>query len=137
MIEGADKLGGSSTADDDKRITRIGRILRKSKLDELPQFVNLLRGDLRIIGWRPESPEYLETIPPDVLATLPGIIGFATLFDFDEGAELKGKDDPDAYYKEVILPKKRELELWYVRNKSLWLDIKIVFLTIRKLLFRA
>src|SRR3990167_4546690 len=81
MVLNADQVGGSSTSDDDPRITRIGKFLRKTKLDELPQLVNVLRGDMKIIGWRPESPEYLSTIPKEVLATKPGIIGWATLSD--------------------------------------------------------
>lgn len=136
MVLNADKIGGSSTADDDPRITWWGRILRKTKLDELPQIVNVLKGDMALIGWRPESPEYLDTIPPEVLATKPGIIGYATLFDIDEGAELAGKVDPDKYYAEVILPKKREHELWYVRNRSLSLDLWIIWATFKKLILR-
>ena len=136
MVLNADQVGGSSTSDDDPRITRIGKFLRKTKLDELPQLVNVLRGDMKIIGWRPESPEYLSTIPKEVLATKPGIIGWATLSDMDEGAELKGKEDPDRYYEEVILPRKRELELYYAMNKNWKLDLKIVGLTIWRLVFR-
>lgn len=134
MVENADAIGGSSTADDDPRITCVGRILRKTKLDELPQLINVIKGDMALIGWRPESPEYLDTIPLEVLATKPGIIGWATLHDIDEGAALKGQADPDAYYVEHILPEKRKNELWYVQNKNLWLDIKIVWLTLLSVL---
>ena len=126
--------GPTSSGDDDSRITKIGRILRKTKLDELPQFFNILKGEMTLIGWRPEDPRYLNTIHPEVLATKPGIIGWATLSDMDEGGILKGSLDPDKDYEEKILPKKRELELWYVRNKSLKLDILIVIKTIRALL---
>lgn len=136
MVKDADKIGGSSTADDDPRITKIGKFLRKTKLDELPQLWNWLRGDINLIGWRPEAPEYLNTIPEEILETKPGIIGWATLWDIDEGKMLKGKGNPDKYYEKYILPKKRELDLWYVRNKSLKLDIKIIWLTIKKLLLR-
>src|SRR3990167_6923438 len=107
MVEGADKLGGSSTADDDPRITKIGRILRKTKLDELPQIWNWIKGDMNLIGWRPEVPEYLHTIPTEVLMTKPGIIGWATLSDMDEGFTLKGSLNPDKDYEDKILPKKR------------------------------
>ena len=134
MIENADKMGGSSTADDDKRITKTGKILRKTKLDKLPQLINLLKGDMVLIGWRPESPEYLDTIPEEILKTKPGITGLATLNDFNEGKELRGKEDPDQYYKDVILPKKRELELYYVRNKTFKLKCWILWRTIKKLL---
>ena len=136
MVEFADKIGGSSSGDNDVRITRVGRILRKTKLDEIPQIINWIKGDVALVGWRPEAPEYSHTIPEEVLQTKPGIIGWATLSDMDEGAELAGKENPDKYYEEVILPRKRELELWYVRNKSFWFDIKIVALTTWKLISR-
>jgi len=129
-----DESGPTSSADDDPRITKIGRILRKTKLDELPQIINILKGEMTLIGWRPEDPKYLNTIHPEVLATKPGIIGWATLSNMDEGGILKGSLDPDRDYEEKILPKKRELELWYVRNKSLKLDILIIIKTIRALL---
>ena len=137
MIPNADQIGGSSTADDDPRITRIGRILRKTKLDELPQIWNWIKGDVALIGWRPEAQEYLSTIPPEVLATKCGIIGLATLGDFDEGATLKGKEDPDKYYAEVILPRKRELELFYAQNKSFKLDLEILTKTIWRIITRS
>ena len=129
-----DEPGPSSSGDDDPRITKIGRILRKTKLDELPQFWNILKGEMTLIGWRPEDPQYLNTIHPQLLFTKPGIIGWATLSDIDEGGILRGSLDPDKDYEEKILPKKRELELWYVRNKSLKLDILIIIKTITALL---
>lgn len=130
MIEGADKLGGSSTSADDPRLTKIGKFLRKWKIDESLQFFNILKGDMKIIGWRPEAPEYLHTISKEILDTKPGIIGLATLWDIDEGEVLKGKEDPDKYYEENILPLKRKLDTYYIRNKSLSLDIKIIIATI-------
>ena len=136
MVENADTIGGSSTADDDPRITKIGKILRKTKLDELPQLWNWIKGDLSLIGWRPESPEYLHTIPQEVLNTKPGIFGLATLNNIDEGATLKGKEDPDKYYLENILPEKRRLELFYVRNKSLKLDAYILTKTLCRIFNR-
>lgn len=131
-----DTSGPSSSGDDDPRITKIGKFLRKTKLDELPQIYNVIKGDMALIGWRPEDPKYLSTIHPEVLETKPGIIGWATLTDIDEGAALKGSENPDKDYEEKILPKKREAELWYVRNKSLSLDLKIIFKTFRALLGR-
>ena len=136
MVENADRIGGPSTAGDDPRITKIGRFLRRYKLDELPQIWNVIKGDMVFIGWRPEVPQYLNTIPPEVLATKPGITGLATIWDYDEGKKLSGQQDPDRYYEEYILPKKRELELYYVRNKSLKMDLSILWLTFKKLLGR-
>lgn len=137
MVEDADKIGGSSTSDTDPRITWWGKILRKTKLDELPQLLNVLNGDMAFIGWRPEALEYLDTFPLEVLLTKPGIIGYATLQDMDEGAFLKDFPDPDAAYRDLILPLKRTNELWYVRNKCLYLDLYIIFATIKKMIFRA
>jgi lipopolysaccharide/colanic/teichoic acid biosynthesis glycosyltransferase len=134
MVKNADRIGGSSTADDDPRITKIGKLLRKTKLDELPQIINLLKGDMTLIGWRPEVPQYKDTIHPEVLATKPGIIGLATLWDFDEGARLKGSSDPDRDYELLIMPMKRELELEYVRRKSFKLDCWVIWRTFLGLL---
>jgi len=128
------KEGSLSTAEDDSRITKIGRFLRKWRLDELPQIWNILRGDMTLIGWRPEVPQYLNTIPPEVLATKPGIIGLATLYDINEGERLRGQKDPDKYYEDYIMPEKRKLDLYYARNKSFWLDIKILWRTFVKLI---
>ena len=134
MVPNASRIGGSSTASDDPRITPVGRILRKYKIDELPQLFNWFKGDIKLIGWRPEAPEYLQTIPKEVLATKPGLIGLATLWDIDEGEALKGKSDPDKYYVDNILRQKRKLELQYVRTKSFKLDAWIILKTIQKLL---
>ena len=128
--------GPKSTAEDDPRITKIGKFLRKTKLDELPQVWNLLKGDIGLVGWRPEDPQYLYTIPEEVLKTKPGIFGLATLWDIDEGAVLKGSSDPDKDYEEKILPKKRELEVQYVRNRSIALDIKILIQTIGRMIWK-
>lgn len=134
MVENADKIGPSSTSDDDQRITKIGKLLRKTKLDELPQLFNWLKGDMALIGWRPEVPKYLSTFPDEVLGTKPGIIGLATLWDIDEGSTLAGSTDPDRDYEERIMPKKRELELYYVRNRSFALDMKILTQTLWRIL---
>lgn len=136
MVQNAAQLGGSSTADNDPRITRIGYFLRKTKLDELPQIINVLKGEMAFIGWRPESPEYLSTLAPAILATKPGIIGLATLWDSDEGATLKDAEDPDKFYAEKILPVKRKLELFYVENRGIRLNTWIILNTIKKLLLR-
>ena len=137
MVEKADQIGGSTTSDDDPRVTKLGRILRKTKLDELPQLWNWLKGDIALVGWRPESPEYLHTIPREVLASKPGIFGLATLWNYDEGATVLGKGDPDKYYEEHILLKKRELELYYVNHRTLFLDISILTKTIWRMITRT
>ena len=136
MVPNASSMGGSSTASNDVRITRMGRLLRRFKLDEIPQVYNWIKGDITLIGWRPESPEYKDTFPKEVLATKPGLIGLATLWDIDEGERLKGQKDPDKFYVDNILPQKRKLEVYYVHNKSFLLDLKIICLTIKRLLIK-
>lgn len=134
MVKNADKMGGSSTADDDPRVTKIGRFLRKTKLDELPQLLNILQGEMKLIGWRPEAVEYRDTFSFEILKTKPGIVGIAQLWDFDEGAMLAGKEDPDQFYRDHILPGKRSLELYYVNNQNIWLDLWILLQITKRLL---
>lgn len=135
MVKNADKIGGSSTSDDDPRITLIGKFLRKTKLDELPQLINVFKGDMAIVGWRPEALEYLSTYDfTGILTTKPGIIGLATIWDSDEGALLAGSADPDKEYLEKILPMKRKLEQYYVQHRSFIFDIKIFLDTFLKIL---
>lgn len=141
MIEGA--VGPESTSEDDKRITRIGRILRKFKIDELPQFWNVLKGDMSLVGPRPEVPSVMAIMHkqfPDeygiIISVKPGITDLASLWDFNEEERLAGEKDPHKAYLEKIWPEKRRLQIEYIKNKSFWLDIKIILLTIKKILFR-
>lgn len=137
MVEGADKLGGSSTAADDIRLTRIGKFLRKYNLDEIPQLWNILKGDMNIVGPRPEVPQYVDLMSEEereiILSIRPGLTDLATLENTDEGSRLKGSLDPEKTYLEDIRPEKIRLQVKYVQNKSLWLDIKIIYLTILRL----
>ena len=114
MVEGADRKGSYSVAEDDSRITRIGRILRNSHLDELPNLINVIRGEMSIFGPRPEIGHYVDRMPPairrTVLSVRPGCIDKATLWNYNEGQRLKGKTDPEAYYEEVIWPEKLRLQ---------------------------
>lgn len=143
MVENADKIGPESTSGDDKRITKIGRILRKFKIDELPQLWNVLKGDMSLVGPRPEVPSVMEIMRkqfPDeydiIISVKPGITDLASLWDFNEEEKLAGEQDPHKAYLEKIWPEKRRLQVEYIKNKSLWLDFKIIFLTIKKILFR-
>jgi len=134
MVVDAEKLGASSTSDDDERITRIGKLLRKYKLDELPQLINVFIGDMSIVGPRPEVKKFTDmyTEEEKVILTLrPGITDWASLWNPDEGALLKGSVDPDRDYMEKIRPEKIRLQLKYVRERSFWTDIKIIFLTLK------
>lgn len=140
MIVNADKIGGSCTADDDSRITKAGRFLRKTKLDELPQLINVLRGDMSLVGPRPEIESFTSTYDlsqQQVLMVKPGITDFATLWDSDEGMLLKGEADPDRAYAERILPIKLKLQLEYVAKRSFWIDLKILAETIGLVLKRG
>jgi len=133
MVVNADKIGGPSTADDDPRITKIGKILRKYKIDELPQLVNVLKGEMSIVGPRPEVPFYVDMFTEEekrILDVKPGITDWASLWDCDEGAILAGSSDPEKTYMEKIRPIKIKLQLRYVDNHSFFTDLKIIFLTI-------
>ncbi len=133
MVVDAEKIGGSSTSDNDSRITPIGLLLRKYKLDELPQLLNVLIGDMSLVGPRPEVKYYTDQFNEEerlILSVRPGITDWASIWNADEGAVLAGAKDPDKAYEELIRPTKLRLQLKYVREKSFFVDIKIIFLTI-------
>lgn len=133
MVADAEKLGASSTSDDDTRITRIGRFLRKYKLDELPQLINVFIGDMSIVGPRPQVQWAVDLYSPserEILNVRPGITDLASLLFANEGEILKGSLDPDMDYLKKIHPEKIRLSLEYVRDHSLWGDMKIILQTI-------
>ncbi|HNZ43732.1 MAG TPA: sugar transferase [Bacteroidales bacterium] len=133
MVVNADKIGASSTTASDKRITRVGKFLRKTKLDELPQFINVLTGQMSVVGPRPEVKSFTDMFTEEekaILSVKPGITDYASIWNSDEGKILEGAEDPDMAYKELIWPEKKRLQLKYVREHSFWTDIKIVFLTL-------
>lgn len=134
MVINAEKLGGPSTADDDPRITPIGKWLRRRKLDELPQLINVLKGEMSFVGPRPEVKEvtdlYTEKEKP-LLQLKPGITDYASLWNINEGEILKGSKDPHKTYMEKIWPKKVQLQLTYLKEQSLFTDVKIILKTIK------
>lgn len=133
MVVDAEKRGGSSTSDADPRITRIGGRLRRYKLDELPQLINVLKGDMSIVGPRPEVKYYTDMYTEAekiILQVRPGITDYASIWNADEGAILAGAEDPEEAYETLIRPKKLKLQIKYVKEQSLWVDVKIVFLTL-------
>jgi len=133
MVVDAERIGGASTADDDARITTVGRFLRKYKLDELPQLINVLKGEMSIVGPRPEVKHYTDMFLAEEMAILsvrPGITDWASIWNADEGAVLAGAADPDLAYQKLIRPMKLKLQLKYVRERSFWVDLKIIFLTL-------
>ncbi len=129
MVVNADKIGASSTADDDPRITRVGRILRRLKLDELPQLFNVFGGSMSLVGPRPQVSWAVDLYSPEELQLLdvrPGVTDYASLMFHNEGEILRGSIDPDRDYLEKIAPGKMRLGLEYVRHQSVWTDIKLL-----------
>jgi lipopolysaccharide/colanic/teichoic acid biosynthesis glycosyltransferase len=118
----------------DPRITRVGAFLRRSKLDELPQLMNVLRGDMSVVGPRPEVPEYVACYPPEarkeILSVRPGITDEAAIEFRNESDILAGATDPDRMYVETILPRKIQLYRRYVRDRSLRGDLWIIVRTL-------
>lgn len=129
MVADAERRGGTSTADDDPRITSTGRWLRATKLDELPQLINVLVGDMSLVGPRPQVQHDVDKYTPEerlLLSVRPGITDYASICFRDEGAILRGHADPDAAYIQLIRPEKIRLGLEYVRTYSMRVDLRIL-----------
>ncbi len=121
------------TTDRDPRITKAGRFFRKTKIDELPQFINVLKGDMSFVGPRPDVPGYADKLTGDdrvILSVRPGITGPATLKYRNEEDILSEQDDPEKYNNEVIWPDKVRINKEYVNNYSFWKDLKYIYKTI-------
>lgn len=133
MVDKADAMGSSVTTDVDPRITPLGRFLRKTKLDELPQLFNVLRGDMSLVGPRPEVPEIVAKYMPGmrgIFAVRPGITSVATLHFRQEEVILSKAPDPDRFYDEVVVPLKVELAMEHVRRNSFSFDLLILGATV-------
>jgi len=133
MSINADKIGVDSTSADDARITPIGQKIRKYKLDEFTQLWNVLIGDMSLVGPRPNvvSDTNLYTdVEKKLLTVRPGITDFSSIVFSDEGEILKGKDNPDLAYNQLIRPWKSRLGLIYIKNQSLLLDFQLIFYTV-------
>ena len=134
MVADAESLGGTSTSKNDSRITPVGKFLRKYKLDELPQLINVLLGDMSFVGPRPQVAWAVKLYSEEerkLLSVRPGITDYASIIFRNEGEILAGSSDPDKDYLEKIAPKKIQLGLQYVDNHNLWVDFKIIVKTIR------
>ncbi|MGI9349921.1 MAG: sugar transferase [Rhizobiaceae bacterium] len=126
-------VSSNVTARGDKRVTRIGGFFRRWKLDEVPQLFNILNGTMSFVGPRPDVPESYEGLSEDqlhILSVRPGITGPASIHFRNEEVLLAKVDDPEKHSREVIFPKKVQLNLVYIKQYSIWLDIKLIFQTI-------
>lgn len=132
MVRDADR-GSLVTVREDARVTRVGRFIRRFRLDELPQLINVLTGDMTFVGTRPEVPKYSERYTPEMMATLllpAGITGLASVLYRDEARLLDAAEDTDKVYMEKILPAKMYYNLKSIENFSPWGDIRVMLMTV-------
>ena len=133
MVLDAEKKGLSITSNTDKRVTRAGKILRKLKMDELPQLINVLRGDMSLVGPRPEVEKYVELYKKDyseILKVRPGITDVSSILYRDEEGVLGDQADPESYYMTVVLPQKIRLSQEYLKQHSFSHDVKLILKTL-------
>ena len=133
MVSNADKIGTQVTVGNDSRITRIGKFIRKCRLDELCQLIDIFRGTMTFVGTRPEVPKYVASYTPEMMATLllrAGVTSEASILYKDEDALLSGARDVDKVYVEEVLPGKMRHNLYAIRHFSFWGDIATMFRTV-------
>ena len=134
MLKNSELLGGTLTLKNDPRVLPMGAMLRKSKINELPQLINILKGDMSIIGPRPLVPEgelnYTSEASAVIRSIRPGLAGIGSLVLRDEESYYSHREDAASFYKLIISPYKEKLEIWYVKNRSLSLYFKIIVLTL-------
>jgi lipopolysaccharide/colanic/teichoic acid biosynthesis glycosyltransferase len=122
------------TIGNDRRITRAGRFLRRHKLDEFPQLLNVVGGSMSLVGPRPEVPRYVDCYPPEVraqvLSVAPGITDWASIYYKEENSLLSRSSNPEQAYLDTILPAKLKYNLRYVHERSFWNDVRIIFTTL-------
>ena len=138
MVVDADKLGSLVTSAGDNRITKIGRFLRKYRLDELPQIFNVIKGDMSIVGTRPEVPKYVNSYTQSMYATLlmpAGITSLASIKFKNEDRMLSTSTNIDEDYVSIILPKKMHYNILYLKSFSFKTDISLMFQTVKEVLF--
>ncbi len=132
MRVGSDKKGLLTVGERDNRITRIGYFLRKYKIDEFPQLLNIIKGDMSIVGPRPEVRKYVDMYTPEqmkVLSVRPGLTDYASIKYVNENEVLAASDNPEQTYIDEVMPAKLELNLQYIANQSLLEDIRLIFKT--------
>lgn len=139
MVHGAGGLGGAITVARDPRVTGVGRLLRRTKLDELPQLLNVLRGDMSLVGPRPEHPNYVRLYTEQqrrILSVRPGLTGIASVRYRNEEDLLRG-ENAEALYRSLIMPDKLRLELDYLERRDFWSDMGLILTTLAVLPSRA
>lgn len=139
MVKNADKKGGASTAANDRRITWVGKLIRKSKFDEVPQLWNVLVGDMSLVGPRPQVMRDVALYTEEeyhLFDARPGITDFSSIVFSDEGDILKGSENPDLKYNQVIRPWKSRLGLFYTQHQGVWVDLQLILLTIVAIISR-
>jgi len=139
MVVNADKSGVDSTSSDDNRITAVGHFIRRYKLDEFTQLWNVLCGQMSLVGPRPNVQRDVDLYSEEernLLNTKPGITDFSSIVFSDEGEILSGHEDPDLLYNQIIRPWKSRLGLFYIKNQSFMLDMKLIYLTVVAILSR-
>jgi lipopolysaccharide/colanic/teichoic acid biosynthesis glycosyltransferase len=139
MVINADKSGVDSTANNDRRITRVGHFIRRFKLDEIMQLYNVLKGDMALVGPRPNVRRETDLYTRQekrLLTVRPGITDLSSIVFSDEGSILEGTEDPDIAYNQLIRPGKSLLGLFYIDHRSFWMDLRIIVLTVMAVLSR-
>jgi lipopolysaccharide/colanic/teichoic acid biosynthesis glycosyltransferase len=135
MRPNSDKAG-QLTIGNDNRITKVGRFIRRTKLDELPQLINIIKGEMSVVGPRPEVPKYVAMYTPEqrkVLQALPGLTDYASIQFINEQTILGAAPDPEKTYITEVMPQKLALNLQYINDRTFFLDIKLIFKTIGKI----
>lgn len=133
MVNNADKIGTQVTVGNDSRITRMGKLIRKCRLDELCQLIDVFRGTMTFVGTRPEVPKYVAAYTPEMQATLllpAGVTSLASIMYKDEDALLDGAEDVEKTYTQQVLPDKMRYNLEAIEKFSFWGDIKLMFMTV-------
>lgn len=140
MLKDSPNIGtGTLTVQNDPRILPLGKFLRKTKINELPQLFNVFKGDMSIVGPRPQSlrnfSAFSEDVKKKIMLVPPGLTGLGSIYFSDEEAMLTSAVHQDEFYDSVIMPYKGQLEIWYVNHATILIDLKIVYVTALKIIF--
>jgi len=139
MVDGSDRVAAKVSPTGDPRVTRVGRLLRASYLDELPQLANVVKGDMTLVGPRPETPEFValyDAAERRVLDVRPGLVGPSTLAFMDEAARLAAAEDPEDYYRTTMVHERVRLDLGYVEHRSVAVDLRLLLRQAAAILLR-